>query len=324
MGLLHISQAKPNTDDEIQRLEKELRLLELQQQVQEAKQKSQNKDNSTKSTKAQPQSQASDTQETKRSKNKSKEITQDKEPNDQTKQSLCGGKHSLSACFVGFEVGVVLGKADISGKIYHGTSSTPDEINHKGGIGGVGNLILGYQWYFIEKMGIGLKAHLGYGGIIPYFAYSEAGGSASSHMSADLFNAFNWGIQANYLLNFTKIFGLSLGVGFEMSHFDSGQINESFAGSTNGFNGSMQRAYPFDRFNVYGFIANVGLHFTSKNRHHQFGLGYTYKAYGDKMLKSSEPIIENKAGDGTPTTQTNFTATINTTNVVTLSYMYRF
>lgn len=173
-------------------------------------------------------------------------------------------------------------------------------------------------------MGIGLKAHLGYGGIIPYFAYAEAGGGASSYMSADLFNAFNWGIQANYLLNFTKVFGLSLGVGFEMSHFDSGQINESFAGSTKGFNGSMQRAYPFDRFNVYGFIASVGLHFTSKNRHHQFGLGYTYKAYGDKMLKSSEPIIENKAGNGTPTTQTNFTATINPTNVVTLSYMYRF
>ena len=284
LGLLHISQAKPSTDDEIQ-------------------------------------NQASDTQN-KRSKNKSKQTAQDKEPNNETKQSLCGGKHSLSACFVGFEVGLVLGKADIFGNIYHGTSSTPNEINHKGEIGGggVGNLILGYQWYFMEKMGIGLKAHLGYGGIIPYFTYSKADNSASSFYEAYPFNAFNWGIQANYLLNFTKVFGLSLGAGFEMSYFESGEIYEFYKGDKVEF----QRAYPFDRFNVYGFVASVGLHFTTKNRHHQFGLGYTYKAYGDKMLKSSEPIIRSKAGDGMATTQTNFTVTINPTNVVTLSYMYRF
>lgn len=197
LGLIHISQAKPSTDDEIQ-------------------------------------NQASNTQEIKRSKNKSKEITQDKEPNNKAKQSLCGGKHSLSACFAGFEVGVVLGKADIYGNIYHITSPTPNKINHKGGIGGggVGNLILGYQWYFIEKMGIGLKAHLGYGGIIPYFTYAKADNSVnpsfSSSMEAYPFNAFNWGIQANYLLNFTKVFGLSLGAGFEMSYFENGEIYERY------------------------------------------------------------------------------------------------
>lgn len=88
----------------------------------------------------------------------------------------------------------------------------------------------------------------------------------------------------------------------------------------------LQRAYPFDRFNVYGFIASVGLHFTTKNRHHQFGLGYTFKVYSDKMLKSSEPIIRNinNPHNRPTTTQTNFTATINPTNVATLSYMYRF
>lgn len=308
LGLLHISQAMPSTE---------------------------------------MQSQASDTQKTKRSKNKSKEITQDKESNNEAKKSLCGGKHSLSACFVGLEVGVVLGKADIYGNIYHITSPTPNEINHKGGIGGggVGNLILGYQWYFIEKMGIGLKAHLGYGGIIPYFTYAKAGNIAntsfSSSMEAYPFNAFNWGIQANYLLNFTKVFGLSLGAGFEMSYFENGEIYEWYKDREKKPDKpdkkelELQRAYPFDRFNVYGFIASVGLHFTTKNRHHQFGLSYTFKAYSDKILKSSEPIIRSiitkgyEEGDMTTIqtktqTQTNFTATINPTNIVTLSYMYRF
>ncbi|MGX3044377.1 hypothetical protein [Helicobacter sp. T3_23-1056] len=230
----------------------------------------------------------------------------------------------MSACFVGFEVGAVVSTSNISGKIYHGNSNAPDSIDEKGGIGGVGNLILGYQWYFIEKMGLGLKAHLGYGGIVPYFTYTRAGDGGSTSMNSSSFNAFNWGLQAQYLLQFTRIFGLSLGAGFEMSHFSGGNINESFAGSSQGWNGSLQREYPFDKFNAYGAIVSIGLLFTTKNYHHQFGLGYTYKTYNDKNIKSSEATIKNKAGTGTPTTQTNFVATIKPTNLVSFSYMYRF
>lgn len=65
-------------------------------------------------------------------------------------------------------------------------------------------LIGGYQWYFHDKMGLGINALLGYGG--------------SSAHSTFTYTAITWGADLQYLVDFTRIFGISAGLGFEMVH----------------------------------------------------------------------------------------------------------
>lgn len=275
-----------NTDAQIKQLEKELRLLELQKQVEQAKQGN---------------TQSKNTQNTQQIQAK-------------TQPSLCGGKYLGTGCFVGFELGGIFGKANITGTI----GGSNDPIN-KTGIGGVAiNALMGYQWYFMDMMGIGVKANIGYGGIIPAFSYATSGTRTAS-FSSSAYNALNYGVEAQYLVDFSSMFGIGIGLGFDgMNFFDSNLIDEASSGNFTG-----TRTYPFKGFNIIGFSASVGLRFVVKSRH-ILGLNYKYRVFIDKDIKSKSAIVKTSS-NGTATTQSsNFTIKINPAHLLSFSYVYKF
>ena len=278
-----------NTDEQIKQLEKELRLLELQKQVEQAKQ-----DKPTQ----QPQA------------------TQTKASNKQSsnKSSLCGGKYTNTGCFVGAEVGGIFGKANLTGTI----GGNNDSVDNKGIYGAIANAIFGYQWYFMEAMGVGVKANIGYGAMIPSFSYATSDVRTAS-FSSNPYNALNYGVEVQYLVDFSHTFGIGIGLGFDgMSFFDSNLINEA---SSDNFVGT--RKYPFKGFNTIGFSASLGLRFVVKNNH-ILGLNYKYRVFKDKTIESESPIVSASTDGNMTTNASNFNITINPTHLLSFSYAYKF
>lgn len=240
-----------NTDDEIKALEKELRVLELQKQIEQAKRG-----------KSAQESQQD-------SKEKAEQMQDDT-------KSACGNEYALTSCYFGFEFGAIFG----SSVTYNDTDKYSGIVESKVGGSYVAlpfRLIGGYQWYFHDKMGVGVNALLGYGG--------------SSALITFAYTAITWGADVQYLVDFTRIVGMSFGLGFEMSHFiyaDTLISSSEYAPA---------------------FVAGVGIHFNSTNLKHRFGLNYKYRLYKNASIntENTKALIE-PSGAG----------------MLTLSYMYRF
>ena len=176
-----ISLFAQNTDAQIKQLEKELRLLELQKQVEQAKQGG-NQSTDTK------QPQATNKQA-------------------QSNKSKCGNDYTFTSCYFGVELGVTLGSSATYLQSKMGATKYSGVSDAKTGgtyLAMTAQLIGGYQWYFHDKMGLGINALLGYGG--------------SSAHSTFTYTAITWGADLQYLVDFTRIFGISAGLGFEMVH----------------------------------------------------------------------------------------------------------
>lgn len=279
-----------NTDDEIKALEKELRLLELQKQIEQAKR-------------------GKSAQESQRESQEKAEQTQD------NKSSLCSGQYANTGCFVGFEVGGIFGKANVTGTI----GGNNDSINDKGIYGAIANVIFGYQWYFMEAMGVGVKANIGYGAMIPSFSYATSTRTRTASFSSNPYDALNYGVEVQYLVDFSRTFGIGIGLGFDgMNFFDSNLINEA---SSDNFTGT--RKYPFKGFNAIGFSASLGLRFVVKNNH-ILGLNYKYRVFKDKTIESESPIVSASSDGNTTTGASKFKITINPTHLLSFSYAYKF
>ncbi len=249
-----------NTDEQIKQLEKELRLLELQKQVEQAKQG-----------KSAQQSQA----------------TQTKASNKQAqskRESLCGNQYTMTSCYFGFELGVTLG----SSAIYDGNDKYSGVIVSKTGdnvgsyVAITAQFIGGYQWYFHDKMGLGINALLGYGGT----------SSRISDTSTFSYSAITWGADIKYLVDFTSIVGMSLGVGFEMSHFIYSDAEVPTSGAAH----------------APAFTAGVGIHFNTTNLKHRFSINYKYRLYKKTTITTDYTQVLIKHGG---------------VGLISLSYMYR-
>lgn len=248
-----------NTDDEIKALEKELRLLELQKQVEQAKR-------------------GKSTQESQQDSKEKAEQMQD------STKSACGNEYALTSCYFGFEFGAIFG----SSVTYNNTDKYSGIVESKVD-SSVGSyvalpfrLIGGYQWYFHDKMGVGINALLGYS-------------SVSSYISRGTFSyvAITWGADVQYLVDFTRIVGMSFGLGFEMSHFIYSDASVPVSGSEN----------------APAFVAGVGIHFNSANLKHRFGLNYKYRLYKDVTIVTNRTKALIKPGG---------------MGMISFSYMYRF
>lgn len=240
-----------NMEDEIKALEKELRVLELQKQIEQAK-RSKSMQESQQDSKAQA------------------EQTQD------STKSACGNEYALTSCYFGFEFGAIF---DSSVK-YNDSDKYSGIIESKvlgSYVALPFRLIGGYQWYFHDKMGVGVNALLGYSSVSSRRTFSYV--------------AITWGADVQYLVDFTRIVGMSFGLGFEMSHFiyaDTLISSSEYAPA---------------------FVVGVGIHFNSTNLKHRFGLNYKYRLYKDTTINTArtKALIE-PSGAG----------------MLTLSYMYRF
>lgn len=240
-----------NTDDEIKALEKELRLLELQKQIEQAKR-------------------GKSAQESQRESQEKVEQTQD------STKSACGNEYALTSCYFGFEFGSIFGSS-----VKYNDSDKYSGIIESKVLGSYValpfRLIGGYQWYFHDKMGVSVNALLGYS-------------SVSSRMTFS-YVAITWGADVQYLVDFTRIVGMSFGLGFEMSHFiyaDTLISSSEYAPA---------------------FVAGVGIHFNSTNLKHRFGLNYKYRLYKNTTINTTRTkVLIKPSGAG----------------MLTLSYMYRF
>lgn len=240
-----ISLFAQNTDEQIKQLEKELRLLELQKQVEQTKQGN---------------NQSADTKQS------------------QSNKSKCGNDYAFTGCYFGVELGVTLGSsATIFGnpnKEFSGVAVAKDGGSY---LAMTAQLIGGYQWYFSDKMGVGVNALLGYDG--SFAGYGLA------------ITAITWGADVQYLVDFTRIFGMSAGLGFEMAHFiyaGGGESSSTFAPA---------------------FTAGIGIHFNTENLKHRFGINYKYHLYKDKTIETSATKVLIKHGG---------------VGLISVSYMYRF
>ncbi len=245
-----ISLFAQNTDEQIKQLEKELRLLELQKQVEQTKQGN---------------NQSADTKQS------------------QSNKSKCGNDYAFTGCYFGVELGVTLGSsATIFGnpnKEFSGVAVAKDGGSY---LAMTAQLIGGYQWYFSDKMGVGVNVLLGYGGSL-----------AESDVATFSYAAITWGADVQYLVDFTRIFGMSAGLGFEMSHFIYSDAEASVSGS----------AF------APAFTAGIGIHFNTENLKHRFGINYKYRLYKDKTIETSATKVLIKHGG---------------VGLISVSYMYRF
>lgn len=236
-----------NTDAQIKQLEKELRLLELQKQVEQAKQGN---------------NQSADT--------KQPQAT-NKQP--QSNKSKCGNDYTFTSCYFGVELGVTLGSSATITSINLGsTKKFSGVIESKDGGSYVAlpvRLIGGYRWYFHDKMGLGINALLGYGGTL-----------SESDIGTFSYTAITWGADLQYLVDFTRIFGMSAGLGFEMSHFIYSDAEVPVSSS----------AY------APAFTAGIGIHFNTENLKHRFGINYKYRLYKDAIIETSATKVLIKHG----------------------------
>lgn len=246
-----------NTDAQIKQLEKELRLLELQKQVEVAKQGN---------------NQSADTKQPQATNKQA-----------QSNKSKCGNDYAFTGCYFGVELGVTLGSsATIFGnpnKEFSGVAVAKDGGSY---LAMTAQLIGGYQWYFSDKMGVGVNVLLGYGGSL-----------AESNVATFSYAAITWGADVQYLVDFTRIFGMSAGLGFEMSHFIYSDAEASVSGS----------AF------APAFTAGIGIHFNTENLKHRFGINYKYRLYKDKTIETSATKVLIKHGG---------------IGLISGSYMYRF
>lgn len=250
-----------NTDDEIKALEKELRLLELQKQIEQAK-----RGKSAQESQSESQEKAEQMQ-------------------DSTK-STCGNEYALTSCYFGFEFGAIFGSSVKYSYIdkYSGMIKSTDKYSGIIESKVLGSyvalpfrLIGGYQWYFHDKMGVGVNALLGYSSVSSWRTFSYV--------------AITWGADVQYLVDFTRIVGMSLGLGFEMSHFIYADTLISSSEYTP------------------AFVASVGIHFNTTNFRHRFGLNYKYRLYKNATITTNKIEAHIKpSGAG----------------MFTFSYMYRF
>ena len=259
-----------DTDAQIKALEKELRLLELQKQVEQAKQ---------------GEIQGANTQNTQQS----------QQIQAQDSKSACGNDYTFTACYFGVELGVTVGSSvqlsrnNITEK-YSGVAVSSGGNSNGGGAFYLAmsvQLIGGYQWYFSDIMGVGINALLGYGGSFAKGGGNLTGGGGFSY------TAITWGADVQYLVDFTRIFGMSAGLGFEMSHFIYSDAEASVSGS----------AF------APAFTAGIGIHFNTENLKHRFGINYKYRLYKDKTIETSATKVLIKHGG---------------IGLISGSYMYRF
>lgn len=267
-----------DTDEQIKALEKELRLLELQKQVEQAKQGE--------------------------IQNKNTQESQQTQQIQGISESKCGNEYAFTSCYFGFELGVTIGSSvqlsrnNITEK-YSGVAVASGGNSNGGGssyLAMTAQLIGGYQWYFHDKMGLGINALLGYGGSFAKGGGNLTGGGGFSY------TAITWGAEAQYLLEFTRIVGMSAGLGFEMTHFIYAKGGDS---TTNGSGISSSTYTP-------AFTAGIGIHFNTANLKHRFGINYKYRLYKDKTINvgsnDAMNVLIKHGGVG----------------LINVSYMYRF
>lgn len=248
-----------DTDAQIKQLEKELRLLELQKQVEQAKQ------GNTQSKNTQQQQ------------NNGKSVSVNS-------KSACGNDYAFTSCYFGVELGVTLGSSATitvgnKTKKFSGIVESKDAGSY---VALPVRLIGGYRWYFHDKMGLGINALLGYGGSL-----SESDIGVFSYVT------ITWGADLQYLVDFTRIFGMSVGLGFEMSHFIYSDAEVPVSSSTF----------------APAFTAGIGIHFNTENLKHRFGINYKYRLYKDKTIETSATKVLIKHGG---------------VGLISVSYMYRF
>lgn len=200
------------------------------------------------------------------------------------KESLQNTKsgNNKNAGFIGLEFGFNLGS---SAKFIASSGTTTFSGISKTGDNGVfnalnGSLIGGYQWYFSDMMGLGVRGLVGYNGGVAY-----------SLVEAFTLTSIAWGLEAQYLLDFTQNVGMNIGAGFEASHllYAGGSISSSVF--------------------VPAFSASLGLHFRTSNLAHNFGVTYRYRTYATKTIKTRNLTMEFSQGKA---------------GLFVLSYYYRF
>ena len=130
-----------------------------------------------------------------------------------------------------------------------------------------GNVSLngGYQWYFSDMMGVGISTALGYNG--------------SAWCSEFAINSIAWGVESQYLLDFTQKVGMSIGAGFEASHLiytDKATLIHHF---------------------IPAFSASIRLLFRSSNLKHIFGIGYRYRTYRQQTIKADSKQLRFSQGE---------------------------
>lgn len=126
-------------------------------------------------------------------------------------------------------------------------------------------------------MGVGVRGLVGYNGSVDFTSFA--------------LTSIIWGIEAQYLLDFTQNVGMNIGAGFEASHllYDDKLISSSVF--------------------VPAFSISVGLNFHTANLKHNFGITYRYRTYKTKMIKTGYTTMEFSQGKA---------------GLVVFSYYYRF
>ncbi|MCE3036841.1 outer membrane protein [Helicobacter sp. faydin-H20] len=223
-------------DDEIQRLEKENKLLELKQRNQQL----------------------------------SSDLEAGKVTDNKIQKDLLKGKKVKAKDKNGFFLGVevVLGSSN-----YTRYTIDLDIIQSNGNNGSVshssiafdGGLLLGYQWYFGEtqKHGLKLSSHL-YSGV--GYSVSDVKGNLEAYHT---FIPIKVGFDIKYLWDFLEkknhTLGLNVGLGYEFSYY----FGE--AGSVEQGEGKRIADGNWDLINQ-GVYPTIGLHYNYK--HHQVELNY--------------------------------------------------
>ena len=225
-----------SVDEQIQRLEKENKLLELKQRNQKL----------------------------------SSDLEAGKVTEDKTDKNTLKVKEAKTKDKDGFFLGVeaVLGSSDytrqatIKSPVGSSISYSDSSATFDGG------LLLGYQWYFGESQRHGLKlsAHLYSGG-----GYSNSNkvyiSTSDYSVAADISHTLipiKVGIDVKYLWDFLErgdhILGLNVGLGYEFDYYFGSIKTPNDKIASNFFN---QGVYP-----------TIGLHYNYK--HHQFELNYRF------------------------------------------------
>lgn len=232
VGILTNAMYAETPDEEIARLKKENELLELQKKNEELK------------------------------KGKGSESKKSVNVDKSGAFGFCKGEYANTGCFIGAEVGYA---PSVSNYYYATSLSTNTATTFAIPI----NVILGWQWYLYEHMGLNFKAHIGYA------SYNSDMNVAPDGMLDYKSSAIHYGLEVSYLYDFVatsqSTFGLNVGIGYEFGTFiGQGWDLPASSGATSDIS--------FNSFTNSAFTTSFGVHYFL-NTHHQFWLSYKYKGY---------------------------------------------
>lgn len=264
VGILTNAMYAETPDEEIARLKKENELLELQKKNEELK------------------------------KGKGSESKKSVNVDKSGAFGFCKGEYANTGCFIGAEIGYA---PSVSNYFYLEQSNNIDrQTTYAIPI----NIILGWQWYLYEHMGLNFKAHIGYGSYNSDLKFFNATQNANDKFNS---SAVHYGLEVSYLYDFiatsAHTFGLNVGIGYEFGTFigqsvEIGGVTESFDSYTNS-----------------AFTSSFGVHYFL-NTHHQFWLTYKYKGYSS--VEGGRQTIDGITIE--------YTTAPN--NAITFAYAYKF